>query len=359
MPVSYINLFEVNMKTVVLTGGGTAGHVIPLIALLPELEKRFDKIYFIGGCGPEKELAKKAGLTYFQTQTIALKRSFSPKNLAIPFILEKGVCQAEAHLENVNPSVVIGKGGYASLPTMLAAKRLGVPSVAHESDLTVGLANKIACKFGGALLLTSFPETKGFGRTVYTGFPLRESLSEGNKFQAAKSLDLNLDKPVLLVMGGSSGAEAINKAVALALDKLLAQFNVVHIVGKRNPLPPLRQNYRPLSYSDDVQNLYALADVVVSRAGAGAVSELSYLKKSVVLIPLPSKASRGDQLDNARYAQSFGAVVLEQQNLTPDTLLSAVCQARNVKMRPLSTPANKIIADILVSEANGNGKKIF
>lgn len=345
------------MKTIVLTGGGTAGHVLPALALVPELKKRFDRICYVGGSGVEKTLAKDADLPYFQTETAKFRRNLSPKNFAIPFKLLKGVRQASEHLERLKPDVVFGKGGYVSLPTVIAAKKLGIPVVVHESDFSLGLANKIAEKRFGAKVLTAYPETAAQNPSrIYVGFPLRDSLFSGQKERAARFLEFDGSRPVLLVTGGSSGSVAINDAVKAALPSLLKTYDVVHIVGKNNFSYSDSPHYKPLAYSEAIENLYAISDVVVSRAGAGAVSELAALRKSAVLVPLPAGASRGDQLDNAYYAAKYGAVVLEQSDLSVQNLLSAISKARSSKMRPMSPPANKKIADILFAVANGNLK---
>lgn len=343
------------MKTIVLTGGGTAGHVLPALAIVPELKKKFDRICYIGGSGVEKTLAMDAELPYFETETAKFRRSLSLKNFAIPFKLIKGVKEATEHLKRLKPAVVFGKGGYVSLPSVIAAKKLGIPVVVHESDFSLGLANKIAEKHFGAKVLTAYPETAAENPSrIFVGFPLRDSLFTGQKERAARFLEFDGSRPVLLVVGGSSGSVAINEAVKAALPKLLETYDVVHVMGKNSLRYSDSPHYKPIAYSEAIENLYALADVVVSRAGAGAVSELSALEKSAVLIPLPAGASRGDQLDNAYYAKKYGAVVLEQADLSTLTLLSAIAEAKSVKMRPMSPPANKKIADILFAVANGN-----
>jgi UDP-N-acetylglucosamine:LPS N-acetylglucosamine transferase len=330
---------------IVLTGGGTAGHVVPLLAMLPELRNYFSEVVFFGGGGIERELAKKAGCFFVETPVVAFSRTKPLKNLAIPKKLATAVRSAKASLIKIKPDVVLSKGGYSSLPTVIAARKLGIPVAAHESDFSLGLANRVA-KLYGAVILTSHRNTVCRGG-VYSGFPLRKALKNGNAENARRSLDLYGNGKVLLVMGGSQGSAAINKTLLCALPELLSEFSVVHVTGRNKQMDFSAKNYRQLEYTDKIADLYALADVVISRAGAGAVSELSYLEKSVVLIPLPKGNSRGDQVENAAIAKEYGAVVLSERCLNADTLVEAVRQAEDKNMRALSYPANDFISGFL------------
>lgn len=333
---------------IVLTGGGTGGHVIPSLALLPQLKTRFSGIYFMGGAGIEKQLAESAGLPFFQTAVIGFKRTADFKNLLIPFVLFKGVIQARKLLKRLNADVVFSKGGYAALPAVIAARTLKIPVIAHESDFTLGLANKVTQRLGGKIL-TAFPQSHG-GFT-HTGFPLRADIFSGDKQKFLKGKDFDLNLPVVLIMGGSGGSADINSAVLAALPALTKKYNIVHLTGKGKCRNTQAKNYCQMEFCTQMPDLYAAVDVVVSRAGAGAVSEIAALKKSALFIPLPSAASRGDQLQNAQYARKFGAVVLTQDKLTPDTLLTAIQTAAVQRMTPIYPDANQKIADILVEYA--------
>ncbi len=336
---------------IVLTGGGTGGHVIPALALLPELKKSFSSIAYIGGDGIEKRLAMDAGLNYFEIKTVGFNRSHLLKNFKLPYVLCKSVSRAKSYLKDICPDVVFSKGGYIGLPVVIAAKQLKIPVVAHESDLSLGLANKISYAFG-AQIITSFQKTAVENKNfLWLGFPVREALFNGNKNLAKKSLNLTNSRPTLLVIGGSTGSAAINNSLLEALPTLLKTYNVVHITGKNKAIDYKAENYCQLEYAENIGDLLALADVVVSRAGAGAISELGALKKSAVLIPLPKGNSRGDQVENAEFAKDYGAIVLKQKNLSSQSLIDAINTAEKTQMRPFSPPANVAICDLLLSLA--------
>ncbi|MEG1985490.1 MAG: UDP-N-acetylglucosamine--N-acetylmuramyl-(pentapeptide) pyrophosphoryl-undecaprenol N-acetylglucosamine transferase [Clostridia bacterium] len=342
------------MFTIVLTGGGTGGHVIPALALLPELKKYFNKIYYFGGSGIEKQLATDEGLRYFEMPTLGFNRRHLLKNFKLPFVLFKSIRTAKKYLIETKPSVVFSKGGYVSLPTVIAARRLKIPVVAHESDLSLGLANKISQKFG-ATIATSFVKTAELNKNfIYTGFPLRDKLFLGNPNNAREQLKINSMRPTILFTGGSSGSVAINETLADALPNLLKTYNVVHLTGKNKKTTLKGDGYFQIEYSKNIEDLFALANIVVSRAGAGAVSELAALKKSVVLIPLPKGNSRGDQVENAKLAEKYGAIVLQQENLNKNSLLDAISQAKQKHMQPLSSAANSAITQLLLLNAKNN-----
>jgi UDP-N-acetylglucosamine--N-acetylmuramyl-(pentapeptide) pyrophosphoryl-undecaprenol N-acetylglucosamine transferase len=339
-------------RSILLTGGGTGGHIFPNIALLPELKTRFDEIFYMGGGGMEKEVAARFGLTFFEVNAPKFKRELTLDNLKMPFELLRSVKTAEKLIAGIKPSAVFSKGGYASLPAVIAARRSDIPAVCHESDFSLGIANRIG-KLFGARILTAFPS--GAGETV--GMPLRAELFHGNRGCALDALGFSGQdpRPYLLVMGGSSGAEAINKAVYSCLDLLLETYNIIHIAGKNRDCSVTRERYRQIEFSDRIQDLYAAADCVVSRAGATAIAELSALKKSALLIPLPKAASRGDQLKNAEYAKTYGASVLFQENLSPQAFLDACARLKSQPpMRECVKAANAEIADICLAEAMKN-----
>ncbi len=340
------------MATIVLTGGGTAGHIMPHLALLPYLKKDFDNIFYIGSeNGMEKNIIEKTGLKYYSVPCTKLIRKFTLKNLTIPFTLIKGVKQAERILSELKPDAVFSKGGYVSLPVVIAAKKRRVPVIAHESDYTVGLANKISARYCEKVL-TSFPATaKTLKNGVYFGAPLRNSLFTANRTESLKLFGLSGKKPVILVTGGSLGASAINSAVRGALDTLLPRFDILHIVGKGNLSGIKKVGYHELEFTDKMENAFALADICISRAGANTLFEMASLKKPMLLIPLPKSVSRGDQILNALCFENSGlAKILWQENLTPLSLVrdlddlysSRKTIAEKYKLYPVNDASEKI-----------------
>lgn len=307
------------MKSIALTGGGTAGHIMPNLALLPELYKYFDKVIYLGGNGMEREIVPRYGISFIETPVVKLDRSHLTENFKIPYVLLRGIREAKSALEGARVDVVFSKGGYAALPACFAAKSLKIPVVTHESDYTLGVANRLISTFAAATL-TSFRETPG---GIYTGNPVRPEIFRGSASKAREKY--NLRSPhVILIFGGSLGAEAINKAVESGLDSLLSIGDVVHIAGKGAAASD-RKGYVRLAFSDDMPDLYAAADVVVIRGGANSLAEVTALGKRALCIPLPKGASRGDQLDNAKSYQKAGAVhILEQSSLTPESLYAAI-----------------------------------
>lgn len=340
------------MATIILTGGGTAGHVMPHLALLPYLKKDFDKIYYIGSInGIEKHIIKRAGIPYYAVPCAKLRRKFTFQNLAIPFTLARGIHEAGKILDELKPAVIFSKGGYVSLPVVIAAKKRAIPVIAHESDYSMGLANRISAKYCEKIL-TAFPHAaKSVKNGVYVGAPMRYSLYTADKTQSLKSFGLNNTKPVLLVTGGSLGASAINAAVKGALDELLKHFGVLHICGKGNFSDIKKTGYVEIEFTDKMENAFACADVCVSRAGANTVFEMASLKKPMLLIPLPKTASRGDQILNAEYFKNLGyARVLDQSKLSPKTLTSEVLSlyaerdkiAEHFNAHPINNATEKI-----------------
>ena len=313
------------MKKIILTGGGTAGHVAPNLALLPHLQGY--EVHYCGESGGvEERMCASRGVTFHALPCIKLRRSLSPKNLGVPFVLMKGVREAKKLIGELNPSLVLGKGGFVSLPVTLAAVRCGVPLVIHESDLSMGLANKLVankCRY----VCTTFPElAKEYDRGVCTGAPIREELFIGSAAELTKRLSLvSRSKPRLLVFGGSQGATAINAAVESALKDLTKRYDVVHIAGK-HPSEITADGYRRLEFCDFMADCYAWADIVVCRGGAGALGEITALRKPSLVIPLPkSKHSRGDQEQNAAYYEKKGMVkVLRQSELNAQSLISSL-----------------------------------
>ena len=313
------------MRTIVLTGGGTAGHVLPQIALLPYLKHCFDQIVYIGGSGVEKNIVTKNGLPYHEITTVKLRRTFTLKNLLIPFKLLKGIREAKKILREIKPDVVFSKGGFVALPVVMAASSLGIKIVEHESDMSLGLANRLTAK-KCQTLCTTFPlDQSKYPQMVHTGAIIRQSIYQGNPAQI--NLPKN-GKPNLLVIGGSLGAAAINNVIWSSLDVLCKRWNVLHVTGKgKNNDKYQHVNYLQVEYLEAPQNAFAWADIVLARSGSGTVCELLALKKPAVYVPLPKTESRGDQIQNADYLQKLGVCeVLPQQELNEQNLIKILEQ---------------------------------
>ena len=318
-------------QTIVLTGGGTAGHVMPNLALLDGLREMGFEIVYVGGKDSmEEKLAQEAGLPFYGVSTGKLRRYMSVKNLTDPFRVVKGLAEAVGLMRKLKPSLVFSKGGFVIVPVVMAAKLCGVKCVLHESDMTPGLANKLTIPLAHRVCAT-FPETIDHlpkKKAVLTGAPIRKELFEGSRLEGRRIAGCTDDTPVLLVMGGSSGARAVNNCVREALPVLTKAYHVVHLCGKGNvdeSLLPLAR-YKQIEFaSAEMPDLLAAADVVVSRAGSNAINELLAVQKPMVLIPLPLSQSRGDQILNAASFQKRGyAEVLDEADMTAASLVRAV-----------------------------------
>lgn len=319
------------MKHIVFTGGGTAGHVTPNIALFPAVKEAGYEISYIGSYeGIEKELITGQGVNYYGISSGKFRRYFSWKNFTDPFQVIKGYFQAKKLLKKLKPNIVFSKGGFVSVPVVMAAKRCKIPCIIHESDITPGLANRLAIP-SATKVCANFPETLNYlpaEKAVLTGSPIRKELFSGNKLKGLDLCGFTANKPVLLVIGGSTGAAAVNAAIRDLLPTLLQQFQVVHLCGKGKTDAAYdgREGYVQFEYIDkELKDLFSAADVIVSRAGANAICELLALKKPNILIPLSAAASRGDQILNAESFERQGfSYVLKEEDVTNETLLSAV-----------------------------------
>ena len=318
------------MKRIVLTGGGTAGHVTPNIALIPSLKEEGYDIQYIGSYnGIEKSLVEDYGIPYHGISSGKLRRYFSWQNFTDPFRVLKGFSEANKLMKELKPDVVFSKGGFVSVPVVLAAKRNKISAIIHESDMTPGLANKL-CFSSAVKVCCNFPETVELlpkNKAVLSGSPIREELKSGSREAALKFTGLSGNKPVVLVVGGSLGAVNVNIAVRKVLPKLLEKFDVIHLCGKGKTDPELNNVAGYLQYEyikDELKDLFALSDVVISRAGANAICELVAIKKPNILIPLDA-GSRGDQILNAKSFEKQGfSIVLEEKDLTDDILLEKI-----------------------------------
>ena len=319
------------MKRIVLTGGGTAGHVTPNIALLPRLHELGYDVQYIGSYdGIEKKLIEELGVPYHGIASGKLRRYFDWKNFSDPFRVMKGFFQSKKLLKQLKPDIIFSKGGFVSVPVVQAAKQLHIPVIIHESDMTPGLANKLALP-AATKVCCNFPETVPYlpaGKAVVTGSPIRAELRSGNKLAALKFCGFTAERPVLLIIGGSLGSVAVNQAIRGILPELLKTFQVVHLCGKGNLDTALSNTSGYVQYEyikQELADLFALSDIVISRAGANAICEINALKKPNLLIPLSANASRGDQILNARSFERQGfSMVLEEEEITQETLLAAI-----------------------------------
>ena len=314
------------VKKIVLTGGGTAGHVTPNIALLPELKKQGYDVHYIGSYeGIERTLIKEQGIPYYGISSGKLRRYIDVKNLSDPFKVVKGLGQAIRLLGRIKPDVVFSKGGFVSVPVVLAAKFRHIPCVIHESD-----ANKI-CIPCAHRVCTNFPETMKHipaEKAVLTGSPIRQELFKGSREKGLAFCGFDDTKPVLLIMGGSLGAVAVNDAVRGILPELLQKFHVIHLCGKGKLDDSLNdtKGYAQYEYiGPELRDLMAAADILISRAGANAICEILALRKPNILIPLSAEASRGDQILNAASFEKSGySVVIQEKDVTNELLLKTV-----------------------------------
>lgn len=332
------------MKRIVLTGGGTAGHVTPNMALLPALQREGYEVHYIGSYdGIERKLIEELGIPYYGISSGKLRRYFDPKNFSDPFKVMKGYIEACTLLKKIKPNVVFSKGGFVSVPVVLAAKRRGIPSIIHESDMTPGLANKI-CIPSAKKVCANFPETVKYlpeGKAVLTGTPIRQELFSGNKLQGLDFCGFSANKPVILVIGGSTGSVVVNEAVRAVLPKLLDKYQVIHLCGKDKVDVNLNKTPGYIQYEyikKELSDLLDAADIVISRAGANAICELLALRKPHILIPLSAASSRGDQILNAEsFERQRFSYVIKEEALNAETLLQAVETVYNNKKNYIET----------------------
>jgi UDP-N-acetylglucosamine--N-acetylmuramyl-(pentapeptide) pyrophosphoryl-undecaprenol N-acetylglucosamine transferase len=312
---------------VALTGGGTAGHVIPHFALLPEMKRLGWSVFYVGSNGIEKELVGKTNIPFKQITAGKLRRYFSVQNGLDIFKVAFACIQAFFHLLFERPDVVFSKGGFVAVPVAVAAWVLRIPVISHESDMTPGLANKLIKPFSKKMLVT-FPETTKYlgAKAVHVGTPVRGNLFQGD---VQKGLDMcgfsEADVPTILVMGGSLGSEKINRALEENLPELTKKYQVIHLCGRGKKGQDSGPRYCVFEYvSEGLEHLLALADYVISRAGANAIFEFLALHKPMLLIPLDS-GSRGDQLVNAKsFVQQNYARSLDEASLTKEVFMAAV-----------------------------------
>ncbi len=358
-----------SMKKIVLTGGGTLGHVTPHLSLIPLLQQAGYEIHYIGtekGMEAEK-IRKVPGVTYHVVKSGKLRRYFSWQNFTDPFKVVAGASQSAALMGKIRPDVVFSKGGFVAVPVVMGAWMHHIPVVCHESDLTPGLANKLCAPFARKIA-TTFPEcAAALGpKAEMTGTPLRPELFRGSRARGLSLLGFGGGKPVLLMMGGSSGAQAVNKALREALPRLTPTFDVAHICGKGNLDKALEgmPGYTQLEFLDaELPDVLASADLVLSRAGSNALCEFQALCKPLLLVPYPKGASRGDQILNAQSYEKRGlAHVLLQEDMTADSLVEALLATwadrdrleRNLKAAPPADGTRRVLE--MIEEVQSTGK---
>ena len=343
-------------RKIALVGGGTAGHITPNIALISELKNRkYDVIYIGSSTGMEKDIMERLNIPFFGITTDKLRRYFDLKNLMMPFNVLKGINEAKNILKEEKPDIIFSKGGYVAVPVVIAAGNLKIPVISHEADITPGLANKIAMPFSKVICCNFEEAAKSFGKKgIETGSPIRKEILTGDKKKAKDLLKFKEEKPIIFVTGGSLGSVYINNLIRKNIDKLLVDYNIIHQCGKgkldeslggiriqkscnsdkeeKNCTEPSYTNeekgYRQFeTISEELADIFAVSDFVISRAGANIIFELLTLKKPMLLIPLSKKASRGDQILNARSFEKKGyAIVLteEEEDKTPSLFFEKI-----------------------------------
>lgn len=311
------------MKKIVFCGGGSFGHIMPNIAIIEELKSSFD-IYYIGTNGAEKSICENFGIKFYECDAVKFVRGKFFCNLKIPFSLLKSIGSAKSILNEIKPNLVFLKGGYVCLPTAFAASKLKIKMITHESDISLGLANKIISK-KCVKVLTSFPSlAKELKNGIYVGSPIRKTIFYGDKRTAEIKFNLS-GKKTILVLGGGSGSRAINDCIRSILPSLCKNFNVLHICGKGNLIECNIDGYRQIETCFEMADAYACADFAISRCGSGAAHELLALKIPTLFIPLENSQSRGDQIKNAEYFLSLGACrVLRQPKMNEQTLKNEI-----------------------------------
>ena len=332
------------MKKIVFTGGGSAGHVTPNLAILNKLPKEC-KCYYIGSQnGIEKSIIKnQTNLPYYEIECAKLIRKITLKNLLIPFKLLKGINESKKILKELKPDVVFSKGGFVSVPVAIACKKLNIPLVGHESDISIGLANKIILKNCSAMCFSFKEAMPKNNKCKFTGSPVRSIIFSGKKENVLnKHKNLISNKGNIFVFGGSLGAMAINNAVWESINTLCKNFNIIHIVGKGNIKPNIMtKNYVQLEFVNNIEDYFNWADLAISRAGSNAIFELLAISKPMLLIPLPKDVSRGDQVLNAESFMKNGfATVINQSELNSVSLISGVNNLYNNRYKYINNMKN-------------------
>jgi UDP-N-acetylglucosamine--N-acetylmuramyl-(pentapeptide) pyrophosphoryl-undecaprenol N-acetylglucosamine transferase len=340
------------MKKILLTGGGSAGHVTPNLAIIDELIKEGWEIHYIGTSdGIEGTIVPRDKVVYHTIKAGKFRRYFDLKNITDPFKVLYGMAQAIAIIRKLKPRAIFSKGGFVSVPVVIGGWVNRIPVIIHESDITPGLANKLAAPFATRICV-NFPDaaaTLPRNKAVHTGTPIRRSIINGNREKGLKICGFNEGKPVLMIMGGSLGSRNLNKLIRSILQKLLESFQVAHICGKGNIDQSLtdKRGYKQFEYINEEQpHVFKIASMVVSRAGANSIFEFLYLKLPNILIPLSTNASRGDQILNAQSFEKMGfSKVLREENLDGDALYNSIMDVYNNRKNYIENMESKSMPD--------------
>lgn len=333
---------------IIMTGGGTAGHVNPNLALIPSLEKNGFEVKYIGSKdGIEKEIVKDKNIPYYGISSGKLRRYFDIKNFSDPIKVVKGVFEANKIMKKEKPDVVFSKGGFVTVPVVIAASIRRIPVIAHESDITPGLANKLSSPFCDKLCVTfreSLKYIKG-NKGVLTGSPIREEILKGSRVKGLNFCGFNGDKEILFIMGGSLGSKIVNSVIRDNLEELLKTFDIIHICGKGNLDKNLsnKKGYKQYEYiKEELPDLMAAADFIISRAGANSIFEFLVLNKPTLLIPLSRKASRGDQILNANSfeKEGYSLVLDEDEMMEKHNLIDKLTDLKNNKNKLITSMQN-------------------
>ncbi|WP_026688938.1 undecaprenyldiphospho-muramoylpentapeptide beta-N-acetylglucosaminyltransferase [Alteribacter aurantiacus] len=353
-------------KTIVFTGGGTAGHVTPNIAIINELDESKWDIKYIGSKkGIEKELIENRNIPYYGIRSGKLRRYIDKENIIDMFRVIKGCQEARSVLKKLKPALVFSKGGFVSVPVIIAARSLGIPIFIHESDITPGLANKISQRFS-TKIFTSFEETRAYfpsSKTTVIGSPIRKEILSGDSIKGRQMLGFTKELPILTIMGGSLGAKKINESVRGSLDELTKDYQIVHLCGKGNVDESLVRvaGYKQFEYvNEELADILAATDMVITRGGSNSIFEFLALHIPMVIIPLTRKQSRGDQILNAKSFEEKGfALKLEEEDLTRDSLSNALHTLkakRNDYTEMMKSSKESHALDILVEQINAYHK---
>jgi UDP-N-acetylglucosamine--N-acetylmuramyl-(pentapeptide) pyrophosphoryl-undecaprenol N-acetylglucosamine transferase len=319
------------VPTIVFTGGGSAGHVTPNMPLIEYYQQQGWQVAYVGSKqGIEATLIQPFHIPYHAISCGKLRRQLDWRNMLMPFQVLLGIWQSWRLCRRLKPDVIFSKGGFVAVPLVVAAWLRRVPVIAHEADLTPGLANRLSFPFAKKICVT-FEKTrlafKSNKKVVMTGLPIRKQLLQGNRDTGLAFCGFTQNKPVLLCIGGSLGATQVNQVLHDALPTLLEQFQIVHVCGKGKRDDAVQcAGYQPFEYLNaELADIFACADYVISRAGANVITELLYLAKPHILIPLPIEVSRGDQVLNANYFAELGySIVLPQGELTAARLIETI-----------------------------------
>lgn len=346
-------------QLIILTGGGTAGHVVPHIPIIKNLLNQGHTVSYVGSKnGIERNIIKKQNITYYPISTGKLRRYFDFNNFIDIFRILYGFFQSLRIFLKTKPALVFSKGGFVSCPVVWAAWFYNIPVIIHESDISPGLANRLCLPFCQKICY-SFTETKKYlpaKKSYHTGLPIRKSLKQGSE-QTGKTLcGFNDRKPIILVIGGSSGSLRINSFTRYLLPDLLATYQVCHICGKNNICNTLenKNGYKQFEFvEDDLKHLLAMSEIIISRSGATSIFEFLALKKLNLLIPLSVKASRGDQILNARsFTKSGFSVFIEEEKLSKENLFTALNELSANKKRYYQAMESKNISNAEIKIIN-------